>query len=88
MGPCSISGPALTQALKDGIAAIGGEVTDYNLLSTPQLHYIVRCLNTAGTPDAYGVPTEAGYYEKLGSAFKKFAVRDLDRFPIVVGNLG
>lgn len=39
-------------------------------MTTPQLHYMVRCLNTDGTKDAYGVPTEKGYYEKFGAAFK------------------
>jgi phosphoacetylglucosamine mutase len=32
---------------------------------------MVRCLNTEGTSEAYGVPTEVGYYEKFSSAFKK-----------------
>lgn len=38
------------------------------LLITPQLHYIVRCINTRG---AYGDPTEVGYYTKIASAFLK-----------------
>ena len=37
------------------------------VLTTPQLHYMVRCLNTN---NAYGQPSEQGYYEKLSSAFK------------------
>jgi phosphoacetylglucosamine mutase len=40
-------------------------------LTTPQLHYLVRCINTQGTPYAYGEPTEKGYYEKLAAAYKK-----------------
>ena len=36
------------------------------VLTTPQLHYMVRCVNTNGT---YGAPTEDGYYQKLSSAF-------------------
>ena len=36
------------------------------LLTTPQLHYIVRCQNTAGQ---YGEPTEEGYFKKLSQAF-------------------
>ena len=36
------------------------------ILTTPQLHYMVRCINTGG---AYGDPTEDGYYHKLSSAF-------------------
>lgn len=37
------------------------------VLTTPQLHYMVRCVNTN---NAYGQPSEQGYYEKLSSAFK------------------
>ena len=38
------------------------------------LHYIVRCINTAGTSDAYGEPTEEGYYKKLSEAYKTAVV--------------
>lgn len=34
------------------------------LLTTPQLHYVVRCQNDPG----YGSPTEAGYYAKVHNA--------------------
>lgn len=61
------SGPALLAAVRDGVIALGGVLTDYGLLTTPQLHYIVRCLNTHG---AYGAPTEEGYAQKLSTAFK------------------
>lgn len=46
------------------------DYTDYKLLTTPQLHYITRCLNTKGTIYEYGEPTEQGYYEKLSSSLK------------------
>ena len=59
----------LTQACKDGILAVGGKCEDIGLVTTPQLHYIVVCLNTRG---AYGQPTLSGYYDKLSSAFNKF----------------
>lgn len=36
------------------------------LLTTPQLHYMVRCINTG---NSYGLPTEDGYYRKFGGAF-------------------
>lgn len=36
-------------------------------MTTPQLHHIVRCINTRG---AYGEPTEEGYYKKLADAYK------------------
>lgn len=65
------SGPHLVKALKAALSALEVEYTDYGLLTTPQLHYMVRCINTAGTEYAYGEPTEKGYYEKMASAFKK-----------------
>ena len=64
------SGARLLGCLQDGLAAAGAEVKEYGFLTTPQLHYMVRCLNTEGTKDAYGTPTEKGYYEKFGAAFK------------------
>jgi phosphoacetylglucosamine mutase len=60
----------LSQALTDGLNAFEAESTDYDLATTPQLHYLVRCLNTLGTNSPYGKPTEEGYYEKLATAFK------------------
>lgn len=36
-------------------------------MTTPQLHYMVKCTNTG---EAYGIPTEIGYYTKLASAFE------------------
>ncbi|KAJ3102898.1 Phosphoacetylglucosamine Mutase [Phlyctochytrium planicorne] len=65
------SGEGLVKALKDGVAVLEGAFTDYGLLTTPQLHYLTRCLNTLGTPSAYGEPSEKGYFEKLATAFKK-----------------
>ena len=64
------SGPMLVSALVDGLSFYNSTTTatDYGLLTTPQLHYIVKCLNTDGE---YGTPTEQGYYEKLSSAYKK-----------------
>ncbi|KAK4697677.1 phosphoacetylglucosamine mutase, partial [Lecanoromycetidae sp. Uapishka_2] len=64
------SGPHLVSALLAALEASGTEYTDYKLLTTPQLHYITRCLNTKGTPYEYGEPTEQGYYEKTAAAFK------------------
>ena len=36
------------------------------ILTTPQLHYIVRCINSN---DSLGEPTEEGYYHKLIASF-------------------
>ncbi|KAJ3300251.1 Phosphoacetylglucosamine Mutase [Borealophlyctis nickersoniae] len=65
------SGEALVAALKDGVAAMGGELTDFGIQTTPQLHYVTRCLNTKNTPEEYGEPTNEGYYAKLAEAFKR-----------------
>lgn len=64
------SGPYLVTALKAALDAAKVEYTDYGLLTTPQLHYIVRCINTLNSPYAFGEPTERGYYEKMSKAFK------------------
>jgi phosphoacetylglucosamine mutase len=63
------SGHSLVAALADALEATGTEYTDYKILTTPQLHYLTRCVNTEGTPHAYGQATEAGYYKKLSEAF-------------------
>ena len=64
------SGPHLVAALKAGLDCVRAESTDYGLLTTPQLHYVTRCINTKGSPYEYGEATEKGYYEKLAAAFK------------------
>lgn len=64
------SGVDLVSAFVDGLKVLDAKSTDYGILTTPQLHYITRCLNTAGTPEAYGEPSAEGYYKKLAAAFK------------------
>jgi len=64
------SGLTLVNALKDALGSTGTEYTDFGLLTTPQLHYLVRCVNTKGTAEEYGEISETGYYEKLSQAFK------------------
>jgi phosphoacetylglucosamine mutase len=64
------SGSSLVAALVDALKATDAEYTDFKLLTTPQLHYLVRCENTKGTQYAYGDVSEKGYYEKLAAAFK------------------
>ncbi|KAL1390834.1 N-acetylglucosamine-phosphate mutase-like protein [Phyllosticta capitalensis] len=65
------SGSRLAGCLIDALEATGTESTDYKILTTPQLHYLVRCVNTKGTAHAYGEVSEKGYYEKMSAAFKK-----------------
>jgi phosphoacetylglucosamine mutase len=63
------SGHTLVTALAAGLAATNAEYVDYKILTTPQLHYLVRATNSEGTPLAYGKVSELGYYEKLSEAF-------------------
>lgn len=57
----------LFNAALAGIKALNGTINDFGIVTTPQLHYLVVCINTNGT---YGNPTLAGYYTKLSEAFK------------------
>jgi len=65
------SGHRLVECLTDALKATNVQFTDYKFATTPQLHYYTRCINTKGTHDEYGEPTEKGYYEKLAAAFKQ-----------------
>uniref|UniRef100_A0A3P8S9P0 Phosphoacetylglucosamine mutase n=1 Tax=Amphiprion percula TaxID=161767 RepID=A0A3P8S9P0_AMPPE len=60
------SSASLSQAVMDGVSALGGHSKDYGLVTTPQLHYMVCCQNTKGK---YGDATVEGYYSKLYQAF-------------------
>ena len=66
------SGPHLVAALKAALSAVDVDFQDYGYLTTPQLHYMVRCHNYKNSPQYYfGEPTEEGYYQKFVNAFKK-----------------
>lgn len=46
-------------------------------MTTPQLHYTVRCYNDNG---AYGRYGETGYFDKLSTAFRKLLeVKDYEQ---------
>jgi len=64
-----VSSPALSTACLAGVAAAGGRAQDIGVVTTPQLHYMVVCINTEG---GYGEPSLPGYYHKITQAFKKF----------------
>lgn len=68
------TGPELVQALRTGLDASGAEARNEGLQTTPILHYLVRCINSKGTEDEYGVDSEDGYMTKLSKAFKKLVV--------------
>lgn len=75
------SGPALVSSLVDAFNATGAHATDYGIVTTPQLHYLVRCINTQG---AYGEPTLEGYYKKIGDAYKVLMAGKTQQGPITV----
>ncbi|OAD57515.1 Phosphoacetylglucosamine mutase [Eufriesea mexicana] len=62
------SSHALLDAATTGIIALNGIVQNFGIVTTPQLHYLVVCINTNGS---YGEPTLHGYYVKLSEAFKR-----------------
>ncbi|KAF8343168.1 phosphoacetylglucosamine mutase [Cantharellus anzutake] len=64
------SGLLLVNALRDGLDAIGAIGRDEGICTTPILHYIVRCINTAGTRENYGEASAEGYYKKLSDAYR------------------
>uniref|UniRef100_A0A4W4HIR6 phosphoacetylglucosamine mutase n=1 Tax=Electrophorus electricus TaxID=8005 RepID=A0A4W4HIR6_ELEEL len=68
------SSESLTKAVIDGVSCLGGH--NYGLVTTPQLHYMVRCRNTH---DCYGTATLQGYYEKLSKAFIELTKNALNR---------
>ncbi|KHJ89135.1 phosphoglucomutase/phosphomannomutase, alpha/beta/alpha domain I, partial [Oesophagostomum dentatum] len=61
------SGPHLMNAAKAGAALMGVPFESHGLLTTPQLHYVVRCKNDP----SFGEPREIGYYVRLTDAFKE-----------------
>ncbi|XP_074094255.1 phosphoglucomutase 3-like protein nst [Cotesia typhae] len=62
------SGVSLSQAAVKPIEFMKAIVKDFGVITTPQLHYLVACINTK---ELYGAPTIDGYFNKLSSAFKK-----------------
>ncbi|KAL5471476.1 hypothetical protein EMCRGX_G029596 [Ephydatia muelleri] len=61
------SSEPLARILATGLTLIGAKHVDYGVLTTPQLHYMVRCINTGGE---FGVASEEGYYTKMATAFR------------------
>lgn len=74
------SSPSLCKALIAGIQAIDGEFVDFGILTTPQLHYIVRCCNDR----SYGEPSEEGYCKKLSKAYLSLFSKDSPKRHLVV----
>ncbi|EEB05951.1 phosphoacetylglucosamine mutase [Schizosaccharomyces japonicus yFS275] len=63
------SSPQCVDAILDAFKVCKAAYEDFGLLTTPQLHYIVKAYHTLDTPESIGTPTERGYYEKLARGF-------------------
>ncbi|XP_075238329.1 phosphoglucomutase 3-like protein nst [Lycorma delicatula] len=61
------SSKRLAKAAYDGVIESGGSCTDYGIITTPMLHYLVKSRNT---DEEYGKCSSNGYLEKLSNAFK------------------
>lgn len=57
------SGPALEDAVLDGLKSLDANVKQFGLLTTPQLHFLVRNFNTNESK------VESSYYENTSKAF-------------------
>lgn len=57
------SGPKLQQATIDGLNSVNAKVTEYGLMTTPELHFLVRNFNTKASHE------ESSYFEQLSSRF-------------------
>lgn len=69
------SSPHLKSCFVAGAQALGATVTDCGLLTTPQLHHIVRMVNLGGRyASAYG--SEDGYYRMLAEAYEEILAAD------------
>lgn len=69
------SSESLTTCLEEGFVAMGADGRNVGVVTTPILHYFVRCINTKGSMEEYGVDSEEGYYTKMGTSFKSLMVR-------------
>ncbi|XP_073963609.1 phosphoglucomutase 3-like protein nst [Choristoneura fumiferana] len=63
--------PRLAAAAVHGVMALKGTAKEFGIVTTPILHYCVRCRND----NTYGTPTEEGYYEKIVGAFKNIRAK-------------
>ncbi|XP_066601785.1 phosphoacetylglucosamine mutase [Prorops nasuta] len=62
------SSPLLLNAAISGIKALSGNVKDFGIITTPQLHYLVATTNTNADKSFSSLES---YYKKLGNGFKR-----------------
>ncbi|EME41151.1 hypothetical protein DOTSEDRAFT_73550 [Dothistroma septosporum NZE10] len=78
------SGLRLVKAVEAGLKVTGVDYKDFGILTTPQLHYLVRATNTQADKNPYGEVSEEGYYKKLAAAFKLAMKHVKPTSPVVV----
>ena len=78
------SGVRLVKAVQAGLRATNVEAKDFGILTTPQLHYLVRATNTKDDANPYGEISEEGYYKKLSAAFATVMKYTKPRSPVTV----
>ncbi|XP_025421380.1 phosphoacetylglucosamine mutase isoform X2 [Sipha flava] len=61
------SSKRLLDAVLYGVKAFKSNFEDFGIITTPMLHFFIRCYNTNGL---YGQPNEYSYYTKLTDSFK------------------
>ncbi|PVU90050.1 hypothetical protein BB561_005044 [Smittium simulii] len=61
--------PLLVEVLERGLSLLCTNSTNFGVVTTPQLHYFVLCINTQNTTP-YGIPTIEGYNTKIGNAYR------------------
>ncbi|XP_050437081.1 phosphoacetylglucosamine mutase [Adelges cooleyi] len=61
------SGKKLLDAVIVGMKQFNSDFEDFGVITTPMLHFFVRCYNTNCL---YGQPNEQSYFNKLTTAFK------------------
>jgi len=76
------SGKRLLDAALYGIKAFKSNFEDFGIITTPMLHFFVRCYNTNGL---YGQPNESSYFTKLTNGFK--TMRNMVNIFVCIPNL-
>lgn len=78
------SGDGLVEALRTGLEAVGAKIVDFGIITTPQLHYLVKASNTQKDAIPYGEVSEEGYYKKMAKAFTEAMANVQAEGPVTV----
>lgn len=62
-----VSGKKFLDVVLHGVQALKSDFKDFGIITTPMLHFFVKCYNTN---NLYGQPDEHSYFTKLTNNFK------------------